>query len=281
MSEQRAENKRWAQGNRQEHSGTIEKRYPDRFEQYTVHLALSSEAGNDRWKTEIRQLLGIGWDTEETTLFLKLNHSSAEVRVSAVESMVAAVLAGQVRNLSFAVSTLTEKLTDSSPSVVLEVLKLEDKLLELVPAEQQFSLLIKSLASGPYHLIQWQPVRIGVIRLLCDEKFVENLNEEQKIDLFLALLPFLLPKDPSYLKAVEAVVDSYFGRQSPMLRAIAAQLADLRELEEDDRRLPDRIYNLLEQDAPFESEDMNVRLLERIVDDMGRPVTRPFFLRCN
>ena len=139
MSEQRAENKRWAQGNRQEHSGTIEKRYPDRFEQYTVHLALSSEAGNDRWKTEIRQLLGIGWDTEETTLFLKLNHSSAEVRVSAVESMVAAVLAGQVRNLSFAVSTLTETLTDSSPSVVLEVLKLEDKLLELVPAEQQFS----------------------------------------------------------------------------------------------------------------------------------------------
>ena len=120
-----------------------------------------------------------------------------------------------------------------------------------------------------------------MIRLLCDEKFVENLNEEQKIDLFLALLPFLLPKDPSYLKAVEAVVDSYFGRQSPMLRAIAAQLADLRELEEDDRRLPDRIYNLLEQDAPFESEDMNVRLLERIVDDMGRPVTRPFFLRCN
>ena len=116
----------------------LEKCYPDRFER-SVHLALGNEAGNDRWKTEIRQLLGIGWDTEETTLFLKSNHSSAEVRVSAVESMVAAVLTGQVRNLSFAVSTLTEKLTDSSPSVVLEVLKLEDKLLELVPAEQQFS----------------------------------------------------------------------------------------------------------------------------------------------
>ena len=75
-----------------------------------------------------------------------------------------------------------------------------------------------------------------MIRLLCDEEFVENLNDEQKIDLFLALLPFFLPKDPCYLKAVEAVVNSYFGRQRPMLRAIAAQLADLQELEEHGRR---------------------------------------------
>jgi hypothetical protein len=121
--------------------------------------------------------------------------------VTQIESS-AAVLAGQVRNLSFAVSTLTERLPDSSPSVVLEVLKLEDK-------------------------------------------------------------------------ALNAVVDSYFGRQSPMLRAIAGQLADLQDLEPDDRKLPDRIYNLLEQDAPFAAEDMIVRLLERIIDDMGRPVTRP------
>ena len=65
---------------------------------------------------------------------------------------------------------------------------------------------------------------------------------------------------------------------SPILRAIAAQLNDLQKFKLDGRRLRDGIYNLLEQDAPFESEDMNIRLLERIVDDMERPVTGPLLL---
>ena len=71
-------------------------------------------------------MLDMNWDTEETTLFLKLNHSAAQVRAAAVASVVAAVLDGRIRSTALAVSTVVERLLDSSPAVVLEVLRLQD-----------------------------------------------------------------------------------------------------------------------------------------------------------
>ena len=85
-----------------------------------------------------------------------------------------------------------------------------------------------------------------------------------------------MPKEQSYLKALDAVVDSYFGRQSPMLRAIAAQLADLQELEEYDRRLPD-LQPLGTRPVCIGGHECSVAG----ANHMGRPVIRPFFLRCN
>lgn len=63
--------------------------------------------------------------------------------------------------MSFAVSSITERLTDSSPLVVMEVLLLDDTLPKILPKERQFSLLLKALdnyQSGNY--FEWIPVSV-------------------------------------------------------------------------------------------------------------------------
>lgn len=50
--------------------------------------------------------------------------------------------------MSFAVSSIIERLTDSNPLVVKEVLHLEDKLFKILPIDRQFSLLLSALGNG-------------------------------------------------------------------------------------------------------------------------------------
>lgn len=50
--------------------------------------------------------------------------------------------------MSFAISSVVERLTDSNPLVVSEVLKLkEDLFSKLIPKEEQFSLLLAALTN--------------------------------------------------------------------------------------------------------------------------------------
>lgn len=73
----------------------LEKQYPVDYER-ALHLAMIDNASNDEHKTEIHQLLGASWDVDHTTLFLKLNHNSAEVRLEAIKSVVQALLEEKV-----------------------------------------------------------------------------------------------------------------------------------------------------------------------------------------
>lgn len=73
----------------------LEKQYPVDFER-ALHLAMIENASNDKRKEQIRTLLGASWNVDHTTLFLKLNNTSAEVRLDATESVVKAVRQGMV-----------------------------------------------------------------------------------------------------------------------------------------------------------------------------------------
>lgn len=73
----------------------LEKQYPVDFEQ-ALHMAMIENASNDKRKEEIRKLLGASWDIDSTTLFLKLNNTSAEVRLDATGSVVKALQEGKV-----------------------------------------------------------------------------------------------------------------------------------------------------------------------------------------
>ena len=72
----------------------LEKQYPVAFEP-AIHLTMSA-AVDDSWKEGIRDLFGLNWEVDHTSLFLKLNHTSPEIRADAVHSVVDALLKGQV-----------------------------------------------------------------------------------------------------------------------------------------------------------------------------------------
>jgi len=61
--------------------------------------------------------------------------------------------------MSFAVLTVTEKLTDSSPLVVGKVLQLGEKLLTLLPMKERFQLLLKSSTNIQTLSKDWHSVR--------------------------------------------------------------------------------------------------------------------------
>ena len=85
----------------------LERQYPVQFER-VLHLAMSDEgkengqAGSDgdNRKEEVRRLFGANWDVDHTSLFLKLNHNSAEIRAEAIDSLVKALHKNKV-NLFF------------------------------------------------------------------------------------------------------------------------------------------------------------------------------------
>jgi len=54
----------------------------------------------DNRKEEVRRLFGANWDVDHTSLFLKLNHNSAEIRAEAVDFLVKALHKNKV-NLFF------------------------------------------------------------------------------------------------------------------------------------------------------------------------------------
>ena len=85
----------------------LEKQYPVDFER-ALHLAMIDNASNDGRKEEIRKLLGASWDVDHTTLFLKLNHNTPEVRVDAIRSVVQALLEGKVRSIKVSRLTINE-----------------------------------------------------------------------------------------------------------------------------------------------------------------------------
>ena len=85
----------------------LERQYPVQFER-VLHLAMSDEgkengqvgSDGDNRKEELRRLFGANWDVDHTSLFLKLNHNSAEIRAEAVDSLVKALHKNKV-NLFF------------------------------------------------------------------------------------------------------------------------------------------------------------------------------------
>ena len=73
----------------------LEKQYPVDFEK-ALHLAMIENSENEERKEELRKLLGASWDVEHTSLFLKLNHNSAETRLEAIRSVIQAIQQGKV-----------------------------------------------------------------------------------------------------------------------------------------------------------------------------------------
>lgn len=80
----------------------LEKQYSVDFER-ALHLAMVESAEIPEHNQEIQNILGTNWDVDHTSLFLKLNHASSDVRLSAVKCLVEAVLGQKVKLSCFSV----------------------------------------------------------------------------------------------------------------------------------------------------------------------------------
>jgi len=54
----------------------------------------------------------------------------------------------QVRNMNFAVSAIVERLADTNPAVVTQVLRLGEDLYKFLPQDKQFQILLTAFRRG-------------------------------------------------------------------------------------------------------------------------------------
>ena len=62
---------------------------------------------------------------------------------------------------------------------------------------------------------------MSLVNLVCSKSHVDSLTETQLVELFLALLPILIPITAGNLPITKAIAMSDFKKHSPVLQAIA------------------------------------------------------------
>lgn len=244
----------------------LERQYPVEFER-ALHQAIGDGNDVEKRKREVRRLFGSNWDVDHTSLYLQLNHHSTETRAEAVASVVKALSKGKVRNMSFAVSSVSERLTDSSPLVVDKVLVLGEMLMEILPADQRFPLMLAALNNGPSGDIrEWHSVRYNLILLLCGPSMTSSLNADQQVDLFLAILPYLVPLNAAGLKLSRTILQSSFC--STFCPSLSSALNGV--LPPESEKNPDKIVcgalqSVMSVTRPFETDALNAKLFQKIL----------------
>ena len=84
--------------------------------------------------------------------------------------------------MSFAVSSIVERLTDSNPLVVKEVLVLGEMLFKVLPVDRQFSLLLAALGNGQLcdNNSSWDSVsRSNLLSISSGSNFSPVLNRSE------------------------------------------------------------------------------------------------------
>ena len=202
--------------------------------------------------------------------------------------------------MSFAVLTVTEKLTDISPLVVGKVLQLGEKLLTLLPVEERFQLPVKSLKNIQAlnkewhsvsliiisfiesHSIYFSPcnlkVRFNLVHILCGKTMSSSLNEEQQVELFSAILPYLVPLNMAGLRLTRSILGSAFASTcTPLMPALVdvlpAQSGDGNEL--DFGTVCSTMQAVIVCTKPFIADQTNSKLFELIIARLQDPSTHP------
>ena len=60
-----------------------------------------------------------------------------------------------------------------------------------------------------------------LVKLMCGPKYLECLNDDQLAEIFLSMLPFVLPLDASDFAVATAVLRSALVTYSPMLKLLS------------------------------------------------------------
>ena len=137
---------------------------------------------------------------------------------------------------------------------------------------------------------------MSLVNLVCSKSHVDSLTETQLVELFLALLPILIPITAGNLPITKAIAMSDFKKHSPVLQAIAIRESTyLRnhfihfliwfgftwKLDIKQKRDPgegvvcNNIQALIRQEKAFSTEQLNTILFERILGCILDPSTHP------
>lgn len=163
----------------------------------------------------------------DTNIFENLYHHNALIRTEAVAYLVQNFKkitltnneSGDILRL-----TITERLNDDNPNVLLEVLNIEaSQLLELVGPDEIVEKLTKVLMRFWKTPEKWEKVKCKALELLTSDG-VHQCSDENIV--LIAILPFLLPSDRSELGTYTLIKNSSYGKTSELIKALPKNVQD-------------------------------------------------------
>lgn len=172
-------------------------------------------------------LLKVSCANNDTNIFENLYHHNAHIRTEAVAFLVQnfnKISLNQTENADILKLTITERLNDDNPNVLLEVLNMEtSQLLELIGADELVAKLSKVLMKFWKAPEKWGKVYLQALKVMTSDG-VDNCSDPNIV--FISILPFLTPSaegDQASIEAYQIVRESFsqkYGKSSEFIKGL-------------------------------------------------------------
>lgn len=161
-------------------------------------------------------------DSSGATIFVDLYHPSAMNRMQAVKVLVnmnklsTMPFSDDKKNLL--VAGIVERLSDSNPDVVNEVLKFKTEDLIKIVGEQNLIKKLKTIIGDAYiRKEQWQNAISSALKHITSKQLLSKDNE---IEIFLAVWPYMFPYTDTMINHTKAILKSSISNGFPIMKRL-------------------------------------------------------------
>lgn len=200
----------------------LEKQYPNAFDEVMNRVLKRSSGGKEtRQQKGLRKLLENSMDTNNTLcIFEKLYHPNPQFRKQAIKHLIRNYHTLKDRQKEQIKRFFLDRLNDDNYEVVRETLNVSRKLLtdiiEIDVLKTNLIALINRIRTNS----AWNGVLFPVLKVLCAN------FEANDVEIFMTLLPYLLPTSEFEFQAAKLIISMRYGQNCELFRPVLAQLEE-------------------------------------------------------
>lgn len=166
----------------------------------------------------------------DTNIFENLYHHNAHIRTEAVAYLVQNFKKINLDNnesSDILKLTISERLSDDNPNVMLEVLNIEaSQLVQLIGADELVAKLSKALMKYWKSPEKWNSVHHRALRLLTTSGVYQCSDPNIVL---ISILPFLFPSTEEQVASYKAIKNSDYGKSFDFIKRLPKSIDDLSE----------------------------------------------------
>lgn len=200
----------------------LETQYPNAFDMKMSEILKKSPSSKEnRQQKSLRKLLENSMDSAKSLcVFEKLYHPNPQFRKQAIKHLIKNYSTLKDRQREQIKTYFLDRLNDDSCEVVKETLNISRKILPDVIEESELKKSLVKLINRVRSTDGWNGILFPVLRILCSH------FEGNDVEIFMSVLPFLLPISDFELSAAKLIASTSFGQNCELIKPILSQLAE-------------------------------------------------------
>lgn len=200
----------------------LEKQYPNAFDEVMSRVLKRSPGGKEtRQQKGLRKLLENSMDVNNTLcIFEKLYHPNPQFRKQAIKHLTRSYHTLQDRQKEQIKRYFLDRLNDDNYEVVRETLNVSRKLLPDIIETHTLKTNLIALINRIRTSNNWNNILFPVLKVLCAN------FESNDVEVFMTLLPYLLPTTDFEFRAAKLIISMKYGQTCELLKPMLTQLAE-------------------------------------------------------